>query len=203
MKGKSPGNMLQLTGERFGKLTAIARVSNDAFGRAVWRCLCDCGREADVAGFRLKRGHTRSCGCLMRQGNVTHGKSRTPTHNSWIAMKARCFNPAYKFFSRYGGRGISVCDRWNDSFEAFLEDMGERPAGATLDRIDVDGNYCPENCRWATIAEQQNNRATTIMVTREGRTMSVSQWCAELGISRDRVYKAIRHGVPPAEALER
>lgn len=202
MKGKSPGNMLQLQGQRFGKLTVIARDANDKHGRAVWRCKCDCGKEAAVAGFRLSCGHTQSCGCLKGKAHTTHGKARTTTYNSWLAMKSRCSNPNYKSFQRYGGRGITVCDRWRESFEAFLEDMGERPDGTTLDRVDPNGNYCPENCRWATVNEQQNNRTSTILVTRCGRTMSVVEWCRELGKSPDSVYKRIRRGASPEEALE-
>ena len=201
MMRKTPANALQIAGKKFERLTAIERAGQDRFGRAVWRCKCECGTEVAVAAFRLSSGHTRSCGCLTGRGNATHGKSRTGAHRSWLAMKARCLNPRSSFFARYGGRGITVCAEWADSFEAFFADMGERPLGATLDRIDTDSNYCPTNCRWATVQEQQNNRSTSIRICRDGRTMTVMQWCRELNIKADAVYGRIRRGIAPEEAL--
>lgn len=187
-------------GVKFGLLTVVERAGSDRFGRTQWKCQCDCGRDAVVALFRMKSGHTKSCGCY-KPGNVTHGKSRTPTYNSWLAMKQRCDYKGHAEYHRYGGRGITVCDRWK-SFENFIADMGERPAGMSIDRIDVDGNYEPGNCRWATTGEQMRNRRSTINVTRDGVTKCISDWCKDLGLDVDRVYGRIRRGISPQEALK-
>jgi hypothetical protein len=187
-------------GEKYGKLTITARAENDRFGRTQWDCQCDCGNHCIVALFRMTSGHTKSCGCA-KVGNITHGKSRTKTHNTWLAMKQRCYYEKSEQFVHYGGRGIKVCDRWLNSFENFLEDMGERPAGMTLDRKDSDGDYTPENCRWAPDTVQARNRRSTILVTRDGRTQCIKDWCEELGIPVDRVYGRIRRGENQEEAL--
>lgn len=159
--------MVDHTGERFGLLVARAR---DASRRGVhWICECDCGASIAVAGGNLRSGHTRSCGCLRSEvvskwataRNTVHGHNcvgaQTPTHRSWESMLKRCRNPKNKNYPAYGGRGITVCERWLE-FAKFLEDMGERPSGLTLDRIDVNGNYEKLNCRWATRSEQQKNK---------------------------------------------
>lgn len=200
MKGRSPANALKIAGQKFGRLTAVERAGQDRYQRALWMFRCECGTAVVAAAYRVRSGHTRSCGCL-KVGAITHGKSRTPTHNSWVAMKARCGDAKNKQYRFYGGRGIVVCDRWRDSFENFLADMGERPAGTTLDRINSDGNYEPGNCRWATIEEQQNNRRGSIRATLCGVTRTVTQWCNALGINRDRVYGRIRRGMAPADAI--
>lgn len=148
----------------------------------------------------MTSGHTKSCGCIKGRHNLTHGMTKTGTYNSWSAMRARCHNPKTEGFSLYGGRGIKVCDRWN-SFESFLADMGERPEGMSIDRIDNNGDYEPGNCRWASMPEQQRNRRTTIKVERDGRSQCIKDWCDELGLNVDQVYGRIRHGQTPQEAL--
>lgn len=153
-----------IEGKRFGHLfvTGISQSSKD--GRAQWVCKCDCGKVVITSGKRLINGNTKSCGCarvtaaiLNGKKNVIHGKTKTPTWNSWSNMRDRCFNPNAVGYEYYGGRGISICDRWN-SFDNFLSDMGERPAFCTIDRINPDGNYHPENCRWSTAIQQANNK---------------------------------------------
>ena len=123
----------------------------------------------------MLNGFTKSCGCLKREANRTHGHTsrtgNTPTYDSWKAMKFRCLNPKARFYRLYGGRGIKICDRWLHSFENFLEDMGERPAGLTLDRRDSNGNYEPQNCRWATPAEQVRNTSRNIVTTEVARSI--------------------------------
>lgn len=156
----------------FGRLRAVEG-SRDANGNRTWLCLCECGASAKVRAYDLAAGRQKSCGCYKRSysahlserlrlrhgyGRHTGGK-RTPTYNSWNSMKQRCGNPKNSDYQIYGGRGIRVCLEW-ESFEAFLSDMGERPEGKTLDRIDPDGNYCPGNCRWSTPLEQRHNRRT-------------------------------------------
>jgi hypothetical protein len=167
--------MIDLTGQVFGRLTVVSLSGKrGSGGNRFWLCHCQCGNETLVTGSDLRRttGNTRSCGCLQRErsaaANTIHGHSgrgsSSPTYYSWQRMKARCYNPNEPNFSNYGGRGITVCDRWRfgedgrSGFECFLADMGEKPPGIVLDRIDNDGNYSPANARWATHEQSANNR---------------------------------------------
>ena len=151
---------LDLSGQRFGRLIVIERVGKNKYRKVYWLCQCDCGNITKAQAHHLKSGVTQSCGCLHKEIITKHGHVRgkkSRTYKSWQGARDRCNNKKRNGYKGYGGRGISICERWND-FKNFLEDMGERPEGLTLERINNDGNYEPGNCRWATQSEQQNNK---------------------------------------------
>lgn len=163
------GKAKNRTGQRYGRLIAVDVAPHS--GRGVhWSCVCDCGAAIVVRSDSLGSGNTRSCGCLHRDEFAatirTHGATGTRTHRIWKSIKTRCLNPKHHTYATYGGRGITLCERWH-SFENFLADMGECPDGHSIDRVDSDGNYSPENCRWVTRKVQNRNRPGFVKLTRE------------------------------------
>lgn len=188
-----------LTGQRFGRLLVLSLVDSPA-GADIptkWRCLCDCGNIVEIRGYNLKSGGSGSCGCLQKENaakrQTTHGKTKTRLYVTWQHMIGRCTRKSDKNFSRYGGRGIKVCSDWLNSFEAFRNwAMSNGYAdNLTIDRIDVNGNYCPENCRWVTHAEQQQNKTNNTFVEYGGATKTVCEWAREFNCLPGAVYKEI------------
>lgn len=187
-------------GRRFGRLTVTDVERSVGYGSVIV-CRCDCGNETRVKNHNLVRGSTQSCGCLWKQKITTHGKSRSRGYILWKAMRTRCSERANDRHN-YIDRGITVCDRWANSFENFLDDMGEPPDGLTLERIDNDKGYGPDNCKWATYSEQLNNTRAVTRITAFGETRTITQWATLLGIDRYTLYqRLIRRKMPPEKAL--
>lgn len=197
-----------LTGRKFERWTVLFRsFEKHKDGGLHWRCKCDCGIERDVTQRTLLDGSSRSCGCLKRDSIVTHGftsrkSNRHPIYATWMSMRTRCSSPNATAYECYGGRGISVCERWNNSFEKFFEDMG--PSwffGATIERIDNNGNYCPENCKWATRKQQARNRRTNRILEVGGMIMSVCEWAELFNINATTIHTRLLSGMSPSDAV--
>jgi hypothetical protein len=192
-------------GTKLHRLTVIALAANTRFQQRQYLCRCDCGCEVIVRGYSLGQGRTKSCGCLHREGlarrNHRHGKSETLTYNSWRGMIDRCENPNHVGYKDYGGRGIRICPEWRD-FERFAQDMGERPSrNHSIERIDVDRNYEPGNCRWATASEQNSNKRAFWRLAHNGESLTVREWSARTGLSRGNIYQRLAKGWPVERVL--
>lgn len=196
---------IDLTGRRFGRLTVVERLPNKVKGKSawsMWRCKCDCGNYADVLGASLKQNKTKSCGCLHSESCSANGKKRA-THKSthtrlyriWRGMLQRCYSPTNKDYKRYGGRGISVCNDWLN-FEPFYEwSMANGyQENLTIDRLDNFKGYSPDNCRWATQKEQQNNRRSNCLITYNGETHTVAEWNRLKGFGKWVIGNRLRDG---------
>lgn len=201
------GKPRNLTGKRFGRLIALEIVGSRN-GRRRWLCKCDCGNTTEVTTYSLTSGETKSCGCLKKSAVKPRPRTKRYDHRElytiWQGMKQRCNDPNYHSFSQYGGRGIKLCDEWNNSFDSFAvwaDSHGYR-RGLTIDRVDVDGSYCPENCRFATPKEQANNRRNTAYITYNGETKPLAIWCDELGVRLSPVRKRLQYGWSIERAFE-
>jgi hypothetical protein len=182
-----------LIGRRFG-LLVVTEFSHAKGTRSHWHVRCDCGTIKTAHGGDLKAGKINSCGCSPNRG-IRHGGRYTPTYSTWCAMISRCSNPKNHKFCDYGARGVRVCERWL-RFANFLADMGEKPAGMSIDRIDVNGNYEPSNCRWATAKEQSLNTRANVRLTYGSETHSVSEWAELTGIDHSTIRKRLQAGWP-------
>ena len=192
-------------GDRFGRLVLVQEVARLTPGGR-WRCKCDCGNEKDVESSHLRSGKIQSCRCLQKEraaeAKRTHGMSQTRENANWFKMISRCHNPTDARYPLYGGRGIEVCSRWRESFVAFFADMGPRPSPKhSIDRVDNDRGYAPENCRWATHKEQCRNRRTCVMVTLDGVTRSATDWAELNGLPPSAVTKRLAKGIDPRVAV--
>ena len=185
---------IDMHGLRFGRLVVTSCAGRQHNRKYKWNAVCDCGTQVCTDGADLRSGTTQSCGCLQREKarksgdrTRTHGMSSTSTYSIWDSMLPRCNNAPRKDFFRYGGKGVTVCDRWN-SFENFLADMGHRPDGCSIDRINNNLGYSPENCRWATVKQQNRNQVTNRLISWNGQTKCLADWAEHLNINTNTLY---------------
>lgn len=201
------------TGDRFARVVVLEEAASVFNSRGIrqrrMRCRCDCGRVFTTYAHSLRSGRTRSCGCLQRQLSVerlrTHGhgspRAKTPEYRAWLHMKDRC-RPDYEDRRNYADRGITVCEQWLNSFETFFADVGHRPSPKhTLDRINNDGPYSPENCRWATRYQQMRNTRETHLLTHGGETLSVTEWAERCGVVPNSILSRLKWGWPIGRAV--
>lgn len=190
-------------GSKFARLTITGEAERSFCGSRRWSWRCDCGNEGSSQMVAIKRGATKSCGCYSKSidRKIPGSRNRNPLYQVWRSMRDRCNLPSIKTYKHYGGRGIKVCDRWND-FDVFVSDMGPRPIGATLERKDTNGNYEPENCRWASHKEQMNNMRKNVILEIGGETLTVAQASEKYGIPYYRLYFRIRKGWPVEKAIK-
>jgi predicted small secreted protein len=186
-----------LTNMKFGRLLVLGQAERTNPKKIRWSCLCDCGNQLSVSAGNLSRSHTISCGCIQKENTSKANskyvvRSRTPTYNSWASMITRTTSKSHKSYKIY--KDLGVCTRWLNSFDDFVVDMGIRPDKTTLDRIDNKKGYFPENCRWATKKEQQNNLSSNVIIEWSGEKLNIQQWAEKLNISRDVLRGRIRLG---------
>jgi hypothetical protein len=179
------GRLIDITGHKYGRLTVLEHLGVRERRTHYWKCQCECGSIIEVSGSNLRSGKSKSCGCISKEcsWNKKHGKTKSVEYAIWNSMKMRCNNLNNDSYDYYGGRGIKVCERWANSFENFYEDMGKRPEGMSIDRIDVNADYCPENCRWATVEEQSRNKRDNVYIEYKGERKILSDWAKELNMS--------------------
>lgn len=197
------GKFKDISGQKFGRLTALYRLRNTK-RKTYWLCVCDCGNFKEVRYDMLQNGHTRSCNCLYKKSNAIHGMYNTRLYNTWKNIKSRCYYNKNISYKNYGMRGIKVCNEWKDNFQAFYElsmNNGYKE-NLEIDRIDVNGSYEPDNCRWITHKEQQRNRRDTIKYTINGETHWLKEWCNIYGIKYNTVRSRLKRKLSILQALE-
>lgn len=196
---------IDMSGLQYGRLRVTGIAGRDRNKKLFWECACDCGAACVVQGSKLVSGHTQSCGCLHadeRKSRAIHGKWRSPEYHTWGDIKQRCHNPACKDYAAYGGRGITVCQEWRESFDVFFADMGPRPSDShSIDRINNDGHYEPSNCRWATAAQQNRNHRRNRNLTVDGVTLCIADWARRTGLATTTITDRLHRGATPAEAV--
>jgi hypothetical protein len=200
------GNLIDLSGQIFGRLTVLKIDNSIAQKPIYWKCRCSCGNIATIRGSRLTSGITQSCGCLANERTIArstiHGMSHVSEYKIRMGMIARCYNPSSPNFKNYGGRGITVCDEWKNDFITFFKYVGKRPSPKhSLDRIDNDGNYEPGNVRWATQKQQSNNARHNHKITIHEWTMNLCQWARFVGKKESAISERLKKGWPPAKAI--
>lgn len=199
--------LIDMTGMKFHSLTVLSvDHSRTVRGRTFWFTLCECGKQLSVSRDKLISNRKKSCGCKtdnIGEFQTIHGMSNTVEYRAWRRIKTYCLNPKSEHFMHYGGRGITICKEWENSFETFLKDVGKRPTSKhSIDRIDVDGNYEKSNVRWATQSEQMRNTRKTIFATISGCKMPLLDWCNILGHDKRKIYSRIfKQKMTPEEAL--
>lgn len=202
----------QMIGSKFGRLIVCAEAGRGTTRQALWSCICECNNRVVVAGYHLRSGNTKSCGCLQRSqassANTRHGLASSPEYRILNGIIQRCTNPTLKAFDRYGGRGIKVCDRWlhgeagKSGIELFFDDMGSRPTlKHSIDRVDNNGDYEPGNCRWATRIRQARNKSNNRIVKIDGEEMSLAEACDRKGVSYKTVWERLNRGLDINQAL--
>lgn len=199
MKMPHTKTFVNLTGKKFSRLTVLSYAGKKGASSA-WNCVCECGQRRSVTISNLRSGRTKSCGCFAQGRNRTHGKARTPVHRAWLSMRDRCLRPKSSAFVDYGGRGISICKEW-DTFEGFFADMGDPPEGFTIERVDVNGNYNKQNCRWADRTDQARNRRNCKFFTIEGKKVRAKEVAEILGVKYKTIMARIKYGWTDEEIL--
>lgn len=202
------GRAENLSGRKFGRLTPLYRVPNETTPKKAaiitWKCRCDCGIEKAIGAAALKSSNTKSCGCQKTESSTalltTHGKTGSGVHNSWSNMRKRCLDSNYRFYRNYGGLGIRICDRWM-KFENFLEDMGDRPAGKSIERRENNGNYEPGNCFWATMRQQCVNKRNSRFIEVEGERLHINEWSKRCGIGVGTLRSRMQKGWSQKDAV--
>ncbi len=190
-----------ISNQKFGRLTALRPNGKTKAGKMLWLCQCECGNLVTISGVSLRNGNTRSCGCVVKeklqQRNTRHGKCGTRLYRIYRGMVQRCNDPKQKCFAQYGGKGIAICDEWREysAFEKWAFANGYAP-NLTIDRIDNNGDYCPQNCRWVDSFMQAHNKSNNRMITYNGKTQTISEWARELGVAAGTIRYRLKKGQP-------
>lgn len=201
------GKLIDLTGRRFGRLVVLKRGNNDSSGGPAWVCICDCGNTKVVSGSELRRGRTQSCGCLQKgivtKNNFRHGEAREHLYTIWQAIKQRIYTKNSKHYKNYGGRGLTICEEWDKNYLAFKKWAIESgySDGLTIDRIDNNIGYYPENCRWVNRKTQANNRRTNHFLSFHGEIKTISEWAETVQINKNTIIGRLTRGWSVERAL--